>query len=149
MSQDKLNIKYVDMGLDEVPVIVGAEVMIDDFVAQACGYGLWGIENLSLTPGTVASALKAGERILGVSLTDVISGVVCFDSVECKKTKFKIGEWPREDDRYSVTGVLCRLSRKYKPSLTDEKLVVALEGKTPDSPQEVRDAIIRMRTSIN
>ena len=44
-------IKYVDMGFEEVPVMVGAGVHFDDLVAQTCRHGLWGLENLSLIPG--------------------------------------------------------------------------------------------------
>ena len=46
-------IKYVDVGLDEVPVMVGAGVNFDSFVAETCRHGLWGAENLSLIPGEV------------------------------------------------------------------------------------------------
>ena len=49
-------IKYADLGLPEVPVMVGSGVVFDDFVAQVCGHGLWGAENLSMIPGEVGAA---------------------------------------------------------------------------------------------
>ena len=49
-------IKYVDMGFDEVPVIVGAGVNFDNFVEETCRHGLWGAENLSFIPGEVGAA---------------------------------------------------------------------------------------------
>ena len=44
-------IKYVDVGFDDVPVMVGAGVNFDSFVSETCRHGLWGAENLSLIPG--------------------------------------------------------------------------------------------------
>ena len=48
-------IKYVDVGLEEVPVMVGAGVVWDHFVSETCRHGLWGAENLSLIPGEVGA----------------------------------------------------------------------------------------------
>ena len=72
-------IKYVDLGLDEVPVIVGAGVVWDHFVSETCRHGLWGAENLSLIPGEVGAAAVQNIGAYGVEAKDLISGVVCFD----------------------------------------------------------------------
>ena len=81
-------IKYVDVGLDEVPVMVGAGVVWDHFVAETCRHGLWGAENLSLIPGEVGAAAVQNIGAYGVEVGDLISGVVAFDLQERRKVKF-------------------------------------------------------------
>lgn len=152
-------IKYVDMGLDEVPVMVGAGVCWDEFVAQTCGHGLWGAENLSLIPGEVGAAAVQNIGAYGVEVKDIISGVVCYDLEKRCKVKFPVGEcgygyresmFKHAGDRYVVTAVLFRLSRKYSPRLDYKGIRKALglsEGENPYdlTPQQVRDAIIGVR----
>ena len=147
-------IKYVDMGFDDVPVMVGSGVVFDDFVAQTCGHGLWGAENLSLIPGEVGAAAIQNIGAYGVEVKDIISGVVCFDTLERKKVKFTVSEcgyayrdsmFKAASHRYIVTSVLFRLSRTSGPRLEYKGVREALGGVVPGHPQEVRDAIIRIR----
>ena len=143
-------IKYVDLGLDEVPVIVGAGVRWDDLVAQTCAHGLWGAENLSLIPGEAGAAAVQNIGAYGVEFKDLVSGVVCYDLKEKKKCKFSAAEcrygyrdsmFKEAEGRYVVTSVLLRFSRKPRPRL-DYK---GLEGVDAASPQAVRDAVIAVR----
>ncbi len=149
-------IKYVDVGLEEVPVIVGSGVRFDSFVAETCRHGLWGAENLSLIPGEVGAAAVQNIGAYGVEVKDIISGVVCFDLKERKKVKFTAAECrygyrssifkePESKGRYIVTSVLFRLSRRRSPHLEYKGIAEALEGREPQSPQEVREAVIRIR----
>lgn len=152
-------IKYVDVGLDEVPVMVGAGVHWDRFAAETCGHGLWGAENLSLIPGEVGAAAVQNIGAYGVEIKDIVSGVVCYDLQERKKVKFTVAECGygyRESmfkdaaGRYIVTSVLIRLSRKYNPRLEYKGVRQALgldEHVWPEdlTPQKVRDAIISVR----
>ena len=149
-------IKYVDVGLDEVPVMVGAGVVWDHFVSETCRHGLWGAENLSLIPGEVGAAAVQNIGAYGVEVKDLISGVVCFDLQERRKVKFtreecsygyrdSLFKQPENRGRYVVTSVLFRLTRKHSPNLEYKGVRDALEGKDPRTPQEVRDAIIRIR----
>ena len=149
-------IKYIDMGFEEVPVIVGAGTVWDHFVAEACRHGLWGAENLSLIPGEVGAAAVQNIGAYGVEVKDLVSGVVCFDLKERKKVKFSRGECrygyrdslfkqPENKGRYIVTSVLFRLTRKASPKLEYKGVRDALEGVEPTSPQQVRDAIVRIR----
>ena len=119
-------LKYVDMGFDEVPVMVGSGVVWDDFVAQTCSHGLWGAENLSLIPGEVGAAAVQNIGAYGAEIKDIISGVVCFDVLERRKVKFGVAEceygyrdsfFKRNPGRYVVTSVLMRLCRTPKPRL--------------------------------
>ena len=121
-------IKYIDMGLEEVPVMVGAGVVWDHFVEEACRHGLWGAENLSLIPGEVGAAAVQNIGAYGVEVKDILSGVVAFDLQERKKVKFSREECrygyrdslfkqPENRGRYVITSVLFRLTRKYSPHL--------------------------------
>ena len=133
-------LKYVDMGFDEVPVMVGSGVVWDDFVAQTCSHGLWGAENLSLIPGEVGAAAVQNIGAYGAEIKDIISGVVCFDILERRKVKFGVAEceygyrdsfFKRNPGRYVVTSVLMRLCRTPRPRLDykglSETLAKALE----------------------
>lgn len=149
-------IKYVDLGLEELLVAVGAGVIFDDFVAETCAHGLWGAENLSLIPGEVGAAAVQNIGAYGVEAKDIISGVVCYDTQTGEKVTFKkeqCGYGYRDSmfkqagnkGRYIITSVLFRLSRIPKPQLKYGNIQLALGGKTPSSPSEVRDTIIRIR----
>ncbi len=151
-------IKYVDVGFDDVPVMVGAGVNFDSFVAETCRHGLWGAENLSLIPGEVGAAAVQNIGAYGVEVKDIISGVVCFDLQEKKKVKFSNADCryayrmsmfkeAENKGRYIVTSVLFRLSRTPRPRLEYKGLSEALEGRTPQSPVEVREAVIKLRRS--
>ena len=149
-------IKYVDVGLDEVPVMVGAGVNFDSFVAETCRHGLWGAENLSLIPGEVGAAAVQNIGAYGAEVKDIISGVVCYDLKEKKKCRFKQEEcrygyrssmFKEEQNRgrYVVTSVLFRLSRKPNPRLDYQGLREALGDKADLTPRDVRDAVSEIR----
>jgi len=149
-------LKYVDMGLDDVLLTVGAGVVFDDFVAEVCKNGLWGAENLSLIPGEVGASAVQNIGAYGVEVKDIIAGVVCLDTSDWTKTVFKVGEckygyrdsmFKHNNKRFIVTSVLLRLTRKYSPKLEYGNIKSALEGYDLQSltPQQVRDAIIKIR----
>ena len=149
-------IKYVDVGFDEVPVMVGAGVSFDNFVEETCRHGLWGAENLSLIPGEVGAAAVQNIGAYGVEVKDIISGVVCFDLKERRKVRFTAAEcrygyrssmFKEEENkgRYVVTSVLFRLSRKPAPRTEYKGVLEALAGNEPSSPMDVREAIIKLR----
>jgi len=147
-------VKYVDMGLPELSVAVGAGVVFDDLVAETCRHGLWGLENLSLIPGEVGAAAVQNIGAYGAEVKDTISGVVCFDTLERRKVSFKAGECrygyrdsifkdPAVKGRYIVTSVLFRLSREPRPRL-DYGPLKALSAEGLNS-QTVRDTVIAVR----
>ena len=149
-------IKYTDLGLPEVPVMVGAGVCFDDFVADTCRHGLWGAENLSLIPGEVGAAAVQNIGAYGVEAGDIITGVACFDTLTRAKRTFRVSECrygyrdsifkdPSVKGRYIITGVMFRLSRNAGPRLDYKGVREALEGVSDITPQAVRDAIISLR----
>ena len=151
-------IKYVDVGLDEVPVMVGAGVNFDSFVAETCRHGLWGAENLSLIPGEVGAAAVQNIGAYGAEIKDIISGVVCYDLKERRKCRFKMSECgygyrssmfkeERSKGRYVVTSVLFRLTRKASPRLEYKGLKEVLNDSDGLTPQKVREAVMGIRRS--
>lgn len=147
-------VKYVDMGLDEVLLTVGAGVVLDDLVKETCGYGLWGLENLSYIPGEVGAAAVQNVGAYGAEIKDVIAGVVCFDVLERKKAVFKAPEcayayrdsmFKHEKGRYIVTSVLFRLTRKYSPKIEYKGLSELFAAKENITPAQIREAVVRIR----
>lgn len=149
-------IKYADLGLPEVPVMVGAGVRFDDFVENVCRNGLWGAENLSLIPGEVGACAVQNIGAYGTEAGDIISGVVCYDRKERRKVTFKAAECryayrdsifkdPEVKGRYIITSVLFRLSRDKGPQLGYKGVSEALEGRKNPTPMDVREAIINLR----
>lgn len=144
------HVKYVDLGLDEVPVIAGSGVVWDKLVEELCGHGLWGAENLSLIPGEVGAAAVQNIGAYGVEFKDIVTGVVCYDLKERAKCKFTTAEcaygyresmFKEYPGRYIITSVLLRLSRKPRPRLSYK----GLEGVDASSPAAVREAVIKIR----
>ncbi len=149
-------IKYIDLGLDQVSVMVGSGVVFDRFVEETCRHGLWGAENLSLIPGEVGAAAVQNIGAYGVEVKDIISGVVCFDLKERKKVKFSCAEceygyrdslFKKQENkgRYIVTSVLFRLSRVARPHLEYKGVKEALQGVELFSPVQVRDVVSQIR----
>lgn len=148
-------IKFVDLGLDEVLMTVGAGVVFDDFVAKTCEAGLWGAENLSLIPGEVGAAAVQNIGAYGVEVKDIIAGVVCLDTSDWSKIIFKTPEcryayrdsmFKQQKGRYIITSVLFRLTRKYSPKLDYGGVRAALGENTSNlTPGQLREAIIKIR----
>ncbi|MBO4525784.1 MAG: UDP-N-acetylmuramate dehydrogenase [Bacteroidales bacterium] len=145
-------VKYVDLGLDEVPVVAGAGVEWDALVEELCSHGLWGAENLSLIPGEVGAAAVQNIGAYGVEIKDLISGVSCFDLQEKRPCKFSVGEcgygyresmFKDAGGRYVITSVLLRVSRSPRPRLEYK----GLAGIDASSPMAVREAVIGIRRS--
>jgi len=149
-------VKYIDVGFDEVPVVVGAGVSFDSFVSEVCRHGLWGAENLSLIPGEVGAAAVQNIGAYGAEVKDIISGVSCFDLKERKRVRFTASECrygyrssmfkeAENKGRYIVTSVLFRLTRKASPNISYKGLSEKFEGALPRTPEEVRQAVISIR----
>ena len=141
---------------DEVIAEVGAGVVFDDFVAESCRRGLWGVENLSLIPGEAGASAVQNIGAYGVEAGDVIDKVFCIEASSGKEVVFRASEcaygyrdsrFKHEKGRYIVTRVTFRLTRRYCPSLGYGNIKAALEGRDLEAltPSDVRDAIIRIR----
>lgn len=153
----KINyIKYYDIGADNVPLAVGSGVKWDDLVQKTCEDNLWGLENLSLIPGTVGGAAVQNIGAYGVEVKDLIAGVTCFDIETKEKVSIKVAQcgyayrdsiFKQEEykNRYIVTGVLFRLSRVPQPKLEYGALKNIFSKEDVQNPLQIRKAIIKIR----
>jgi len=161
----KMEIRGVSFGTSSqenettsVLVTVGAGENWDRLVAETVEKGLWGLENLSLIPGTVGASPVQNIGAYGVEVGDCIESVTVFDATdrsertfthaECqfgyRKSVFKQSEFKK----YSITAVTFRLSTKPNPRLEykDLKEFFTLHHNAHPSQAEIRNAVIAIRT---
>lgn len=139
---------------DAVLLKAGAGLKLDDLISYACNEKFWGIENLSLIPGTVGAAAVQNVGAYGVEFKDVLQSVECFDMsdgmIKCfdwdeldygyRHSMFKREEFK---DRFVVTSVLIKLSKKPAPKLNYGNLS-DMVGDSSDI-NGIREAVIRLR----
>ncbi len=145
--------KVVDSG-DVVILKVDAGESLDDLVSYACRENLWGIENLSLIPGTVGAAAVQNVGAYGVEFKDAVVSVECFDRIEMTVRSLEVTALDygyrhslfKDDasrDRFIVTSVLVRLTRIAVPKLTYGNLADMVGDITDLSA--IREAVISLR----
>ena len=136
-----------------------AGTTFDDVVDYAVRHGYYGMENLSLIPGQCgASAVQnigaygaeAKDFISEIEAVEIATGrVVHFTQADChysyRQSRFK-NEWK---NRYLITYVTYRLSRKFEPILdygnVRSKLSEAHIDVEALTAQQLRDTIIEIR----
>ncbi|UTW04868.1 UDP-N-acetylmuramate dehydrogenase [Amphritea atlantica] len=143
----------------ELLVTAGGGEDWHQFVRWTLEQGAYGLENLSLIPGTVGAApiqnigaygVEIKDRMVTLEAFDLETGEqVCFDSGDCqfdyRDSIFK----SRFPGRYLITSVTFALSHAFRPVLHYGGLSGQLEARGIDSPEplqlsdlicEVRDA---------
>lgn len=113
-------IKYVDLGLGDVPVMVGPETRLSRLATETDGHRLRGVEMFKGHDISMAEAVTRNVSHEGTEIGALISGVVCLDTVEDKKVKFTAAECKfspsssifMEEERYSISSILIRLARE-------------------------------------
>jgi UDP-N-acetylmuramate dehydrogenase len=135
---------------------MGGEVW-HDLVLFTVERGLWGIENLSLIPGTVGAAPVQNIGAYGVEIKDILENVEVFDintgekkilnKEECKlnyresifKNEFK--------SRYFITAVILKLDKVKKEKKYYKALQEYLEKNSikVGSPKDISDAVSIIR----
>jgi UDP-N-acetylmuramate dehydrogenase len=144
---------------DDVLLHVGAGEDWTDLVAWTLDQGLWGLENLSLIPGTAGAAPIQNIGAYGVELSDHLHALEAveiatgrlrtFSAEECRfgyrDSVFK----QSERDRWVVVGLVLRLSRH--PALRTGYGTIRQEldamGIAEPGPVDVARAVIRIRRS--
>ena len=136
-------------------VRVGAAWLMDDFIAWTLQNGLYGLENLSLIPGTVGAAAVQNIGAYGVEASEFISEV---ETLELSTGTIRI--WHPEEleygyrtslfkqdgvwGRYAVLSVTFALSRTFVPRLEYGGLGKRVNLDCPTAEQ-VRNAVISVR----
>jgi UDP-N-acetylmuramate dehydrogenase len=146
-------ILYEDYDDEHVLVTAYGGEIWDNFVAYCCENGSYGLENLSLVPGTVGASpvqnigaygVEVKDFIESVNVYDLHSGKFCaFSNLECqfayRDSMFK------RNPHYLVISVTFKLLKFPQLKLNYGDISNALAGITNPTPHELRQAIIQIR----
>ncbi|MDQ5962912.1 MAG: UDP-N-acetylmuramate dehydrogenase [Patescibacteria group bacterium] len=139
---------------DEAIVLVQAGEEWDGFIEQAMEEGFYGLENLSLIPGTVGGAPVQNIGAYGVEVSQFIEQVTVFDTKENSKKVFSNADcrfgyrtsvFKEEKERYIILSVMFRLQKVFSPNLSYKDIAKELDGKDV-TPELLRETIIAIRT---
>jgi UDP-N-acetylmuramate dehydrogenase len=130
-----------------------------NLVEFAVTRGYWGVENLSLIPGTVGAAPMQNIGAYGTELKNVLESVEAYDVENGEKRIFSKEECElgyRESvfknslkGKYFITAVVLRLNKKEKKNLTYKVLTDHLEKNQIEvkGPKDISDAVAAIRRS--
>lgn len=147
----------VDEQAGEALVEVGAGENWHGLVRWATGQGLHGLENLSLIPGCAGAAPVQNIGAYGVELASVLEGVTAWDWQRGCWVRFGLADCrlgyrdslfrSAEPDRYLISSIRLRLSRRFEPRLEYAGLreELAASGIGVPSARDVSDAVMRIR----
>jgi UDP-N-acetylmuramate dehydrogenase len=151
-------LRFEDAGQDDqVRVRAAAGESWHGLVRRCLDLGLHGIENLALIPGSVGAAPIQNIGAYGVELDQVFETLTAWDrhrrrwttltrddcAFSYRDSRFK----SVEPDRYFITEVCLRLSRRFQPSLDYDSLrqVLIARGVEQPTPRQLVAAIMRLR----
>lgn len=142
---------------DSVLLRVGAGVLWDDLVAHAVAHGWYGLENLSLIPGTVGASPVQNIGAYGVEVKSVIEKVQYIDNQSIIKKQlnseqchfsYRSSIFKEElKGKVIITYVFFRLRKKGPLQLSYGDLQRTVEKMGGASLQTVRNAVIAIRRS--
>ena len=142
---------------DSVIVKAEAGVEWDDLVAWSVEQGLWGMENLSLIPGSVGAAPVQNIGAYGAEAKDVIERVHFFNAEECKHHTLGNAEcrFAYRDSIFKhelkgkviITSVEFRLSKSPRPNLAYGDLSKEVEARGGSKLKNIREAVCAIRQS--
>jgi len=140
---------------------MGGEIW-NDFVLFAVNHGYWGVENLSLIPGTVGAAPMQNIGAYGAELNDTLENVEAYEVENNSESKKKI--FTKEDcalgyresvfknklkGKYFISAVTFKLSKKPKINTSYKILANYLEENKIEvrSPKDISEAVASIRRS--
>lgn len=142
-----------------IDVKVQAGEIWHDFVLHSLQQGWYGLENLSLIPGTVGAApvqnigaygTEVKDSLLELDALELASGQLRrFDNADCQ-FNYRQSYFKQEGkDRFIICAVTFRLSRKSQPKIQYPALKAALAAVKPEhlTPQLVSDTVCAIRRS--
>ncbi len=143
-----------------VNILVGAGCALDELIGWTCRQQIWGLENLSLIPGTVGGAAVQNVGAYGAEFGDVVTEVYCYDTRRmCEITlsrenlnygyRDSIFKHQVNPGQLVVTAVLIKLSLRPAPRVDYGNLRSHLTGRLGGdlTPSDLRDAVIAIRRS--
>lgn len=142
---------------DSVIVEAEASVEWDDMVEWSVERELWGMENLSLIPGTVGAAPVQNIGAYGAEAKDVIERVHYYDAKERRhhtmgnaECRFAYRESIFKHElrgKAIITSVEFRLSKSQQPSLGYGDLAKEVEARGRVTLKNIREAVCSIRRS--
>ncbi len=150
-------IKYEENG-NSVKAIVGAGENWDNLVADTIERGYYGLENLSLIPGTVGASPVQNIGAYGSEVKDTIESVYVLDVKKDEYKTFSNSEcdfsyrdsiFKKEKGRYVVIYVTFNLNKDGKLNLTYKDVQEYFNKRQNSNPslRQVRNAIVDIRTN--
>ncbi|HWA31857.1 MAG TPA: UDP-N-acetylmuramate dehydrogenase [Candidatus Paceibacterota bacterium] len=152
-------IEIVGEDSDSVRVRAMGGELWHNLVEFAVSRGYWGVENLSLIPGTVGAAPMQNIGAYGAEIKDVLESVEAFDVATGEKRIFRNEEcaFGYRDSvfkqalkgKYFISAITLRLSKHPAPNISYKILADYLEknGVIPDTPKKISDAVADIRRS--
>ena len=146
------------LGNGKMEITAGAGVEFDNLIASTCRSGLWGLENLSLIPGSVGGAAVQNAGAYGVETGDYISEIRAWDIeaekfVVIKKESLDYGyrtslfKKAENAGKYIVLEVSFILSAESCPKLDYGPLKDLESDSVKITPDLVRQKIVDIRNS--
>lgn len=138
-------------------ITVGAGENWDETVRKVTEAHLWGIENLSLIPGTVGAAPVQNIGAYGVEAKDVIESVRAYDMGSHTIREFANEECSfsyrnslfKEKKRFVIVSVTFRLNKGFKPNLKYKDIHERVQelgfSESELTPQIMRDLVCDIR----
>lgn len=148
-------IDQIEENDSEVLIKVGAGENWDDWVDTACSNGWFGLENLSLIPGSVGSSPVQNIGAYGVEVKDFFESLEAWDLKEKKNVNFnrKACQFGYRNSifkkeargRYLITSVTFRLSKTPDLKLNYGRLAEAFQEAGGSTPPDLRQVVINIR----
>jgi len=141
---------------DVVTLKVGAGESWHDFVAYALKMNWYGLENLGLIPGSVGAAPMQNIGAYGAEVKDTLVSVDYLDistgelhTLTNSECRFAYRDSIFKNDlaaKTLVTSVTFKLSKKANVNITYPALAALFDPQTKPSPQQVFEAVCRVRS---
>lgn len=154
-----LGIEILEKNDSEVFVRAMAGEIWHDLVEFSTSRGYWGIENLSLIPGSVGGAPVQNIGAYGVELKDVLINVEGYEVATGRKRIFDVFECKfgyrdsvfkqRLKGKYFITAITIRLFTQERKNINYKVLAEYLETYKIEvkTPKDVSDAVAAIRRS--
>jgi len=153
------SIEIIEENSENVSVRAMGGELWNDLVLFAVNHGYWGIENLSLVPGTVGAAPMQNIGAYGTEIKETLFSVETFEVVTGKKKIFSKEECElgyrdsvfknKLKGKYFITAITLKLSKIPKKNVTYKILKDYLEENKikVKSSKDISDAVASIRRS--
>ena len=150
-------VEIIEDHAEHVYIRVGAGVVWDELVQYSLNQGWYGLENLSIIPGTVGACPIQNVGAYGVEIKDFFHELTALDINTLQEKiltnndcffQYRDSIFKNEyKDKYVITSVTFKLSKNPQINLTDLNLRKELGHLSYDeiSPESVRSAVIAIR----